>query len=226
MGGEQGGWAGEEPRRLPSLQLSPSGGQEDTRMRNVPVPVYCRPLVEKDPTMKVRPEGGPGGRAGSAGRRGTQRLVLAAVVCRGRQPDRVEAQRGRPWKWCTAHARPRPLDLRPGDRQRVQEQPHLSREKGQLSVQLGVVSGSRLLPSAALSCGGSQMPKGVQGTVSPWAVRPSRAQGTLEPRIWVLLLGVQVPALPALPARALPPRRRSSQKRTPCPAGCGSSPAP
>lgn len=38
------------------LQLSPSGGQEDTRMKNVPVPVYCRPLVEKDPTMKVRPE--------------------------------------------------------------------------------------------------------------------------------------------------------------------------
>nr|XP_026241176.1 C-Jun-amino-terminal kinase-interacting protein 3 isoform X10 [Urocitellus parryii] len=34
-------------------QLSPSGGQEDTRMKNVPVPVYCRPLVEKDPTMKL-----------------------------------------------------------------------------------------------------------------------------------------------------------------------------
>lgn len=24
-------------------------------MKNVPVPVYCRPLVEKDPTMKVSP---------------------------------------------------------------------------------------------------------------------------------------------------------------------------
>nr|XP_033769989.1 C-Jun-amino-terminal kinase-interacting protein 3 isoform X6 [Geotrypetes seraphini] len=36
-----------------SLQLSPNGGQEDTRMKNVPVPVYCRPLVEKDPTMKL-----------------------------------------------------------------------------------------------------------------------------------------------------------------------------
>ncbi|OWK11251.1 MAPK8IP3 [Cervus elaphus hippelaphus] len=35
------------------LQLSPNGGQEDTRMKNVPVPVYCRPLVEKDPTMKL-----------------------------------------------------------------------------------------------------------------------------------------------------------------------------
>ncbi|XP_004627956.1 C-Jun-amino-terminal kinase-interacting protein 3 isoform X8 [Octodon degus] len=34
-------------------QLSPSGGQEDARMKNVPVPVYCRPLVEKDPTMKL-----------------------------------------------------------------------------------------------------------------------------------------------------------------------------
>ncbi|KAM6114132.1 C-Jun-amino-terminal kinase-interacting protein 3 [Pterocles gutturalis] len=35
-------------------QLSPNGGQEDTRMKNVPVPVYCRPLVEKDPTMKAK----------------------------------------------------------------------------------------------------------------------------------------------------------------------------
>ncbi|XP_023044933.1 C-Jun-amino-terminal kinase-interacting protein 3 isoform X4 [Piliocolobus tephrosceles] len=34
-------------------QLSPNGGQEDTRMKNVPVPVYCRPLVEKDPSMKL-----------------------------------------------------------------------------------------------------------------------------------------------------------------------------
>ncbi|XP_021574378.1 C-Jun-amino-terminal kinase-interacting protein 3 isoform X8 [Carlito syrichta] len=34
-------------------QLSPNGSQEDTRMKNVPVPVYCRPLVEKDPTMKL-----------------------------------------------------------------------------------------------------------------------------------------------------------------------------
>lgn len=44
------------------LQLSPNGGQEDTRMKNVPVPVYCRPLVEKDPTMKVRLRSAPGGR--------------------------------------------------------------------------------------------------------------------------------------------------------------------
>ncbi|XP_014442509.1 LOW QUALITY PROTEIN: C-Jun-amino-terminal kinase-interacting protein 3 [Tupaia chinensis] len=34
-------------------QLSPNGGQEDTRVKHVPVPVYCRPLVEKDPTMKL-----------------------------------------------------------------------------------------------------------------------------------------------------------------------------
>ncbi|KAH0631861.1 hypothetical protein JD844_019744 [Phrynosoma platyrhinos] len=41
--------------RLMELQeaLSPNGGQEDNRMKNVPVPVYCRPLVEKDPTMKL-----------------------------------------------------------------------------------------------------------------------------------------------------------------------------
>ncbi|GAB1300696.1 C-Jun-amino-terminal kinase-interacting protein 3 [Apodemus speciosus] len=34
-------------------QLSPNGGQEDNRMKNVPVPVYCRPLVEKDPSTKL-----------------------------------------------------------------------------------------------------------------------------------------------------------------------------
>ncbi|XP_051686242.1 C-Jun-amino-terminal kinase-interacting protein 3 isoform X12 [Oryctolagus cuniculus] len=42
-----------EQKREQYRQLSPSGGQEDTRMKNVPVPVYCRPLVEKDPTMKL-----------------------------------------------------------------------------------------------------------------------------------------------------------------------------
>lgn len=47
-----------------SLQLSPNGGQEDTRMKNVPVPVYCRPLVEKDPTMKVSRQGPRSGRLG------------------------------------------------------------------------------------------------------------------------------------------------------------------
>ncbi|MBN3301849.1 JIP3 protein, partial [Amia calva] len=36
-----------------SPQLSPNGGQEDNRMKNVPVPVYCRPLVEKDPNRKL-----------------------------------------------------------------------------------------------------------------------------------------------------------------------------
>lgn len=50
-------------------------------MKNVPVPVYCRPLVEKDPTMKVPPWSlGPagGGKAGkgstwlSPGRSGKQ----------------------------------------------------------------------------------------------------------------------------------------------------------
>ncbi|KAL0198039.1 hypothetical protein M9458_006579, partial [Cirrhinus mrigala] len=27
--------------------------KEDNRMKNVPVPVYCRPLVEKDPNRKL-----------------------------------------------------------------------------------------------------------------------------------------------------------------------------
>lgn len=31
--------------------------KEDTRMKNVPVPVYCRPLVEKDPNRKVKDTG-------------------------------------------------------------------------------------------------------------------------------------------------------------------------
>lgn len=31
-----------------------TGEKEDNRMKNVPVPVYCRPLVEKDPNRKVR----------------------------------------------------------------------------------------------------------------------------------------------------------------------------
>ncbi|XP_038845013.1 C-Jun-amino-terminal kinase-interacting protein 3 isoform X1 [Salvelinus namaycush] len=35
-------------------QLTPiRGGKEDNRMKNVPVPVYCRPLVEKDPNRKL-----------------------------------------------------------------------------------------------------------------------------------------------------------------------------
>ncbi|XP_066545091.1 C-Jun-amino-terminal kinase-interacting protein 3 isoform X3 [Amia ocellicauda] len=41
----------EGPQKKP--QLSPNGGQEDNRMKNVPVPVYCRPLVEKDPNRKL-----------------------------------------------------------------------------------------------------------------------------------------------------------------------------
>ncbi|MXQ80847.1 hypothetical protein E5288_WYG009058 [Bos mutus] len=48
--GRGGGGTGRGPKYK---QLSPNGGQEDTRMKNVPVPVYCRPLVEKDPTMKL-----------------------------------------------------------------------------------------------------------------------------------------------------------------------------
>uniref|UniRef100_A0A4W3HTP8 Mitogen-activated protein kinase 8 interacting protein 3 n=1 Tax=Callorhinchus milii TaxID=7868 RepID=A0A4W3HTP8_CALMI len=34
-------------------QWSPNDSQEDNRMKNVPVPVYCRPLVARDPTMKL-----------------------------------------------------------------------------------------------------------------------------------------------------------------------------
>lgn len=96
-------------------------------MKNVPVPVYCRPLVEKDPTMKVPPWSlGPAGgdKAGkgstwlSPGRSGKQRgqltvkssrdltLLFSAMVCRGRQSEPVEARRGRLWECCQACARP------------------------------------------------------------------------------------------------------------------------
>uniref|UniRef100_A0A096MGL6 C-Jun-amino-terminal kinase-interacting protein 3 n=1 Tax=Poecilia formosa TaxID=48698 RepID=A0A096MGL6_POEFO len=44
------GWS--VPSRL--KQLSPQTNEkEDNRMKNVPVPVYCRPLVEKDPNRKL-----------------------------------------------------------------------------------------------------------------------------------------------------------------------------
>uniref|UniRef100_A0A8B9J1C6 Mitogen-activated protein kinase 8 interacting protein 3 n=1 Tax=Amazona collaria TaxID=241587 RepID=A0A8B9J1C6_9PSIT len=42
------GWS--LPAKYKQVGTSPG---EDTRMKNVPVPVYCRPLVEKDPTMKL-----------------------------------------------------------------------------------------------------------------------------------------------------------------------------
>ena len=59
-------------------------------MKNVPVPVYCRPLVEKDPTMKVRLRGAPGGR-------GPQKLRPGG---RGsRLPDLTAAF---PQLWCAA----------------------------------------------------------------------------------------------------------------------------
>lgn len=89
------------------LQLSPNGGQEDNRMKNVPVPVYCRPLVEKDPTMKVSTED-PAHRPQRAKRslycfspwrasRGAsvprpQSPVLTALVCCWCQPEWVETK--------------------------------------------------------------------------------------------------------------------------------------
>uniref|UniRef100_A0A1A8B4E8 Mitogen-activated protein kinase 8 interacting protein 3 n=1 Tax=Nothobranchius furzeri TaxID=105023 RepID=A0A1A8B4E8_NOTFU len=36
------------------LKRQQTNEKEDNRMKNVPVPVYCRPLVEKDPNRKVR----------------------------------------------------------------------------------------------------------------------------------------------------------------------------
>uniref|UniRef100_A0A8D3CN42 C-Jun-amino-terminal kinase-interacting protein 3 n=1 Tax=Scophthalmus maximus TaxID=52904 RepID=A0A8D3CN42_SCOMX len=39
--------------RLMELQEAITNEKEDNRMKNVPVPVYCRPLVEKDPNRKL-----------------------------------------------------------------------------------------------------------------------------------------------------------------------------
>ncbi|XP_008303512.1 C-Jun-amino-terminal kinase-interacting protein 3 isoform X2 [Stegastes partitus] len=44
------GWS--VPSRFKQVQTENSG-KEDNRMKNVPVPVYCRPLVEKDPNRKL-----------------------------------------------------------------------------------------------------------------------------------------------------------------------------
>ncbi|CAL8304988.1 unnamed protein product [Merluccius merluccius] len=38
---------------VPSRLKQPTNEKEDNRMKNVPVPVYCRPLVEKDPNRKL-----------------------------------------------------------------------------------------------------------------------------------------------------------------------------
>ncbi|XP_040918127.1 C-Jun-amino-terminal kinase-interacting protein 3 isoform X6 [Toxotes jaculatrix] len=38
---------------VPSRFRQTTNEKEDTRMKNVPVPVYCRPLVEKDPNRKL-----------------------------------------------------------------------------------------------------------------------------------------------------------------------------
>ncbi|XP_068606542.1 C-Jun-amino-terminal kinase-interacting protein 3 [Brachionichthys hirsutus] len=38
---------------VPSRFKQTTNEKEDTRMKNVPVPVYCRPLVEKDPNRKL-----------------------------------------------------------------------------------------------------------------------------------------------------------------------------
>ncbi|CAM9654366.1 unnamed protein product [Lampetra fluviatilis] len=37
----------------PKHKQSPNEGQEDNKVVNMAIPVYCRPLVEKDPTMKL-----------------------------------------------------------------------------------------------------------------------------------------------------------------------------
>lgn len=61
-------------------------------MKNVPVPVYCRPLVEKDPTMKVSAVGLPRGWATQGSTLTDPVAGLPAVVCCRRQPEWLETQ--------------------------------------------------------------------------------------------------------------------------------------
>lgn len=80
-------------------------------MKNVPVPVYCRPLVEKDPSTKVSTEDPAQGpprepwtkgslhyrslwEAREAGVPRPHSPVLTAVVCCWCQPEWVETKRG------------------------------------------------------------------------------------------------------------------------------------
>jgi mitogen-activated protein kinase 8 interacting protein 3 len=64
-------------------------------MKNVPVPVYCRPLVEKDPTMKVSPEGSTQELHGRSGRQ--QSLLSPAEVPVPSVPIALSLQ-----LWCAA----------------------------------------------------------------------------------------------------------------------------
>uniref|UniRef100_A0A3B3S5E5 C-Jun-amino-terminal kinase-interacting protein 3 n=1 Tax=Paramormyrops kingsleyae TaxID=1676925 RepID=A0A3B3S5E5_9TELE len=67
-------------------QLSPNE-KEDNRVKNVPVPVYCRPLVEKDPTRKLWCAAG----VELTGWKGNRHELTASGVQRGTDPLMAEA---------------------------------------------------------------------------------------------------------------------------------------
>ncbi|XP_072568717.1 C-Jun-amino-terminal kinase-interacting protein 3-like isoform X4 [Paramormyrops kingsleyae] len=67
-------------------QLSPNE-KEDNRVKNVPVPVYCRPLVEKDPTRKLWCAAG----VELTGWKGDRHELTASGVQRGTDPLMAEA---------------------------------------------------------------------------------------------------------------------------------------
>lgn len=105
-------------------------------MKNVPVPVYCRPLVEKDPNRKVEASLCAVG-SGSNSRVGflswmfvplMHVCVFPAVVCSWGRPDRVEGWHPRLGPEQSTFQQQRPPERR-GRWPRQEEQPELAREE-------------------------------------------------------------------------------------------------
>ncbi|CAM9746878.1 unnamed protein product [Lampetra planeri] len=84
----------------PKHKQSPNEGQEDNKVVNMAIPVYCRPLVEKDPTMKlwcaagVNLAGGPSPASPAIRRRmspsltnGDSQYDKVGMFCRRRQKE-------------------------------------------------------------------------------------------------------------------------------------------
>ncbi|CAB1444658.1 unnamed protein product [Pleuronectes platessa] len=82
---KQTGGQTDTAQESPLKRQQTTNEKDDKSMKNVPVPVYCRPLVEKDPNRKVRTKDG-------------QFTVVTSykqpvvVVCGGRGPVRVEGR--------------------------------------------------------------------------------------------------------------------------------------
>ncbi|XP_072298662.1 C-Jun-amino-terminal kinase-interacting protein 3 isoform X5 [Eucyclogobius newberryi] len=71
------GWS--VPSRFKQVQEKTTNEKEDNRIKNVPVPVYCRPLVEKDPNRKLWCAAG----VDLTGWRASQDAILKALSSNG-----------------------------------------------------------------------------------------------------------------------------------------------